>query len=67
MQRSVRKIFAAFAEEAREHQLAWTTIDAGQAIDLVEQDIWKTIVPLLEDKGVQPIRRLWVSSHATTP
>lgn len=66
MQRSVREIFVGFAEEARERrELVWATIDASQPIDVVEQNIWKTIIPLLEDKNVQPIHRLWVShSHA---
>ena len=65
MQRNVRKIFATFAEEARERrELAWTTIDAGQTIDVVEQNIWKAVEPLLEDKAVSPVPRLWTShSH----
>ena len=66
MQRNVRKIFAEFAEEARERrELAWVTVDAGQAIGVVEENIWKTIIPILEDKGIRPIEKLW-KSHSFT-
>ena len=62
MQKSVRQIFAGFAEEAKERLgPEWVTIDAGQSIDIVGESIRKEVDVYLKQPRTQQLRRLWTT------
>ncbi|KIY44633.1 thymidylate kinase [Fistulina hepatica ATCC 64428] len=58
MQRRVRTMYARIADEMKDTDNSWITIDAGRSLEAVAEDVWKTVSPFA--KGVDaPIRQLW--------
>ncbi|TFK51957.1 thymidylate kinase [Heliocybe sulcata] len=66
MQRQVRVMFQRLGEETSGSgggRQRWVTIDAGQSIQAVEEDIWRAVEPLVH--GVDnPLERLWETTAA---
>lgn len=64
MQRMVREVFQRIGSETSREQ-RWVVVDAGQDIDLVTEDIWRIVEPLVS--GVLgPITRLWETGSNTS-
>ena len=59
MQRRVAEIFDTLAQEIKGNNSQWAVIDAGQEKDVVAEEIWGHVVPLMD--GVSwPLDHLWV-------
>ncbi|EPQ56698.1 thymidylate kinase [Gloeophyllum trabeum ATCC 11539] len=64
MQRMVREVFQRIGSETSREQ-RWVVVDAGQDIDLVTEDIWRIVEPLVS--GVLgPVTRLWETGSNTS-
>lgn len=58
LQKRVRDVFTTLRNE--KDGLSWKTVDAGRERDVVEEELWQAIRPLID--GVQqPIGSLWSS------
>ena len=60
LQKRVKDVFITLRDEEEGRGLLWKTVDAGRERDIVEEELWQSIKPLIN--GVEePIGYLWSS------
>jgi len=62
MQAKVRAVFQRLGAEMKESHREWVVLDAGREVDIVAQDVWELVKPLI-DAGIDgPVEKLWTDN-----